>query len=150
MADIKEKVKLLVTLQEKDCAIDTLRRQAALIPVQVNEQKELLATLKKEAEDSRKGLVQLQLRRKEKEIELESKEGEIKKHGLELNSIKSNDAYKALLNQIEQCKQGKSSLESEILEIMDSAEKESAKAKDTEKQLKVKEGEMQTGISRLS
>jgi predicted nucleic acid-binding Zn-ribbon protein len=149
MSDIREKMKLIITLQEKDCSLDKVRQQAALIPETIKEVKDSFAAVRGESEEKKKTLTQLQLRRKEKEMELSSKESEIHKHSTELNAVKSNDAYKALLGEIENGKKAKSDLESEILELMEQIDTESSRVKDYDKSLKSQEVEIQAKVAGL-
>jgi predicted nucleic acid-binding Zn-ribbon protein len=149
MSDIKEKLTLLIALQEKDCAIDKLRQQAAVIPETIKEIRDSFALMKTESEENKKMLTQLQLRRKEKEMELTMKEADIRKHGTELNAVKSNDAYRALLAEIENGKKAKSDLESEILELMEKIDAEAVRVKEHEKSLKQREAEIQANIAGL-
>jgi predicted nucleic acid-binding Zn-ribbon protein len=70
--------------------------------------------------------------KKQLEGEAEAKEQQIKKHQGELNSLKSNDAYKAMLTEIEFAKQALGKIEEDTLvamEAIDAAEKD-FKAKD--------------------
>ncbi len=57
----------------------------------------------------------MQKLKKEKEMELAAREEKIKNNNLELNSVKSNDAYKALLTEIDNAKIEKTAFEDEIL-----------------------------------
>lgn len=149
MSEHAQKLGLLIGLQEKDIALDKVRHAADAIPQKIEQQKQLIAQLKTDAEDRKKTLLQLQMKRKEKELELDSKENLIKKHTGELNAVKSNDSYRALLIEIESAKQDKSALESEILEIMESVDKESATLKSGEADQKKREAEMQAVITSL-
>lgn len=149
MPDLKEKLSLLVSLQEKDCAADIVRRCLEEIPGKIEEQKLVMTQLRSEAEEKKKSVVQLQLRRKQKEMELAEKESQIKKHSMELNSVKTNDAYKALLTEIDTGKKEKENLETEILEMMEGIDKESVQAKEIDKELKQKEAEVQAIIAKL-
>jgi len=148
MADIKENVKLLAALQEKDCALDVLRLKIREIPALVDREKESLAEARTAFETRKSALTQLQMKRKEKEIELDTRETQIKKHSMELNAVKSNDAYKALIAEIATCKNDKSTLENEILDLMDGIEKEAAQIKEEEKKLKQKDAEVQVTVAR--
>lgn len=146
MEAIKEKLDLLIVLQEKDLALDAVRRQAEEVPVKIGGQQALIAGLKTELENSKKALTDLQLAKKQKELDLETHENQIKKHNAELNAVKSNDAYKALLAEIENAKKANSQLENDILEIMEKIEAENAASKTKEKELKQKEAEIQAVI----
>ncbi|OGS19342.1 MAG: hypothetical protein A2219_06825 [Elusimicrobia bacterium RIFOXYA2_FULL_50_26] len=134
MENIKEKLAVLIELQQKDSNLDKYRKQMETLPRQVEEKNNLLAGCRAELDEGKKSATQFQLLRKEKEIELATKENDIRKHSMELNSVKSNDAYRALMSEIEKAKQDKSKLEEEILLLMDNIDQESAgvKVKDTE------------------
>jgi len=147
--DTKEKISLLVALQEKDTLLDEIRARAEAIPKAIDEEKAFIENIKTETEEKKKNLQKLQLSKKAKELDLEAKEGQIRKHSAELNSIKSNDAYKALILEIDNCKKDKNTLENEILDVMEGIEKESALIKENEKQLKAKESESAAKIAGL-
>jgi uncharacterized protein len=147
--EIKEKISLLIVLQEKDVNLDALRSKAQEIPQKIAEEQALLETIKLDTEEKKKNLTKLQLLKKEKELELETKEVQIRKHSSELNSIKSNDTYRALLSEIDNCKREKNSLENQILDVMEGIEKESVLIKENEKYLKSKEAESAAKISAL-
>jgi hypothetical protein len=51
--------------------------------------------------------VDAQLNRKNSELEIDAKDQAVRKHSGELNSVKSNDAYKALVLEIEAAKKEK-------------------------------------------
>ena len=57
----------------------------------------ILEAEKAALEEAKKDLTQLQVLKKQKEIDLETKENDIRKHTGELNNLKSNHAYKAML-----------------------------------------------------
>ena len=84
-------------------------------------------------------LNKLLLEKKNKEMELQQNEELIKKHSFELNSVKTNDAYKALLNEIEFQKNSKNDVETSILEILDDIDKENENLKLAKKELEEKE-----------
>ncbi len=67
-------------------------------------------------EEKDKALV---LKRKEKEIDLASKEENIRKLNGQLSSLKTNKEYQAMLSQIASLKTDNSVLEEDILKIMD-------------------------------
>jgi len=113
MENIKEKLAVLIELQQKDSNLDKYRKQMETLPRQVEEKNNLLAGCRAELDEGKKSATQFQLLRKEKEIELATKENDIRKHSMELNSVKSNDAYRALMSEIEKAKQDKSKLEEE-------------------------------------
>lgn len=149
MSEIKEQLAILVVLQEKDSALDALKNDAAARPEAIEAMRAEDAALKAAASEKKKALIQYQMQRKEKELELDAKESAIRKHTAELNSVKSNDAYKALLSEIEKAKQGKSLLENEILDLMEKIESESVRIKGVEAETKQQDAAMQAKIAVL-
>lgn len=118
-----------------DLALETLRASKASIAprrarVQADQAK-LLSTF----EESKKSLQQAQLDKKKMEGEVESKDQAVRKHTGELNSVKSNDAYKALLTEIENAKKEKSAIEDKVLEVMELQDRLQKELKEREKTL---------------
>lgn len=126
----------LIRLQEMDKELETFRqgvsktgpRRAAIAARRA----ELMAA----QDQSKKSLIDTQLNRKNLELEIETKDQAVRKHSGELNSVKSNDAYKALIQEIEVAKKEKVVLEDQVLVLMekiDALQKE-AKSSDLETQ----------------
>jgi len=149
MPETKELIDLLITLQEKDTALYSLKKQLADNPVKIEAIKNEQAQFRAEAEEEKKTFLDMQKLRKEKELDLAAREEKIKKSNLELNSIKSNEAYKALLTEIDTAKKEKNTFEDEILELMDKIDKEAIRAKAVEKELKEKDAAAQAKISQV-
>jgi len=147
--EIKEKIGMLIVLQQKDVQLDALRLKAGAIPKKIEEEKSLLENIRVETEDKKKNLTTLQLDKKAKELDLEAKEGQIRKHSSELNSIKSNDTYRSLLQEIDNCKKDKMTLENQILDVMEAIEKESQLIKANDKVFKEKEAEFTARLAVL-
>jgi predicted nucleic acid-binding Zn-ribbon protein len=105
-------------------------------PSLVEEKKKSLEYKKAATETKKKNFVKLNSLRKEKEVILNSKEKVISIYSVELNSVKSNDVYRAMLLKIEKAKSDKSVIENEILELMDKIEKEFVIVKSAEDELK--------------
>lgn len=132
---MNELITSLLKLQTLDASLDGLRRakaDAAPRRAAVQEEQRLLIAA---FEDSKKALAQALLDRKKFEGEVEAKEQAVRKHTGELNSVKSNDAYKALLSEIESAKAEKASIEDKILEVMESQDRLQKELKDREKTL---------------
>ena len=147
---MKKEFKQLIALQDKDTAIDVAKAKVEAVPALIEEQKNLLAGIKAAFEQSKQNMTRLTLAKKEKEMEVSTVEAAIGKHSGELNAVKSNDAYKALLSEIEKEKQKKYSLEDEILAVMEDMEKESLAVKAKEKEAREKEGEVAAIIAKLT
>lgn len=112
----------LVRLQEMDKAIEVLRQQVQRVSPRRADISARRAAAVSALEQSKKSLVDAQLSRKNKEIEIDAKDGAVRKHTLELNGVKSNDAYRALQTEIEAAKKEKILLEDQVLVLMEQIE----------------------------
>jgi len=123
----KENLHQLIALQAKDAALDKIKTALDQIPVMIGNLKAQLEAEKAKAGEVKARLITLEKKKKEKELELAQKEELAKKHGSELNSVKTNEAFKALQTEIGFAKQAASEIETEILTLMeqiDAARKE--------------------------
>lgn len=146
---MNEPIKLMLALQDKDLELDKLRADAAAIPKKVEAVKAQIQTVKKALEDAKKELTTFQLAKKQKELDLDAQETSIRKHAGELNAVKSNDAYKALLGEIEKAKKDKSGLEDQILQVMEQIDQANRTWKEKEVSAKGEEVTLQKQISDL-
>ena len=124
---INEQIKILVELQKIDAQIHELKKELAGHPILLQKTEASFEKKKaglKQAEDAFKTL---QLKQKEKEIELQTKEEKIKKLQAQLYQLKSNKEYAAMEIEIKGLKADNSLLEEEILRFLD--EGDGAKAK---------------------
>lgn len=119
MTNLEEQIKLLVELQGLDTQILRLENELNSTPEKIkaieDAYKEKTANLKK-LED---GVRSLQVKRKEKEMELETKEGSIKKFQTQMYQVKTNKEYSALQEEIERAKADNSVIEEDIIKILD-------------------------------
>ena len=116
---MKDTIKLLLGLQEKDLELDRVRAELAAIPAKISGLKGEIQSAKTALEDAKKELTTLQMAKKQKELDLDAQESAVRKHSNELNSVKTNEAYRALVGEIEKAKQEKSVLEDKILQNME-------------------------------
>jgi predicted nucleic acid-binding Zn-ribbon protein len=135
MEDLKQNLALLFDLQTYDIKISDINKQISLAPGLIEEKKRILAEKKSEFDEIKKRYVDLVSLKKEKESLLDDKEKVIRKHSMGLNTVKSNDTYKALLLEIEKAKADKSVLEDELLALMEKTDGESVKVKAAENEL---------------
>ena len=134
-------IKLLVKLQEKDSAMDDINKKINFFPEEINIIKEKFEEKKSVMEESKNILSQIQVEKKDKEISMAQKEEDIKKHQRELNLVKENNAFKALLTEIERDKKEKDILETDIIVLLEKVDKASAEDKKNREELKKKEEE---------
>lgn len=131
---MNNELKLLLELQEMDKAIDVIHAQLEGMPRLIEEKRDLIRQAKTQAEEQKNLLTALQVRRKEKEVDIASRDEKIKKHEGELNSLKSNESYRAMLSEIETLRSQKSAIEDEILNLMVETDQAAAELKNLEAQ----------------
>ncbi|MFC1804249.1 zinc ribbon domain-containing protein [Candidatus Omnitrophota bacterium] len=125
--DLKSQIKNLVQLQKVDSQIHDLKYEKSQLPQEIEAitasfeaKKQSLAELEKETLD-------LEVKKKEGEVDLAAKEEQAKKFQGQLYSLKTNEEYKAMLQQIEGVNADASVVEDKILELLEKIE-ESKKA----------------------
>jgi predicted nucleic acid-binding Zn-ribbon protein len=133
---MNQNLKKLLELQEIDAVIARLNSLLEDLPLQIEEKKARIKQVQETLEQAKKVLTEAHLARKSREIELSSQEEKIRKHELELSAIKSNDAYKALLSELESARNMKSGIEDEILNLMDESDRKAAQLKTFDAELK--------------
>lgn len=137
--DLKAQINNLVQLQTIDSEIYALKYEKESKPEEIKtlqasfeEKKQRLASLEKNSLD-------LQKQKKDKELDLTSKEESMKKLQIQLYQLKTNKEYQAMLKEIENMKADASVIEDKVLELLDQMDKIKIDI-DREKQ-KLKEGE---------
>jgi len=137
--DLKTQIVGLVSLQELDSEIYALRNEKETKPLEIkaievsfDEKKQNLANLEKKSLD-------LQKQRKDKELELASKEEAAKKLQSQLYSLKTNKEYQTMLQQIQDAKADGSLVEEKILILFEESDK--AKKEIDLENIKIKEEE---------
>lgn len=144
---MNDAIKQLLNVQAQDSDYDRLRGEASAIPAKITALKNEIQANKAALEAAKKDLTQFQLTKKQKDIDLDMREGAIRKHSGELNAVKTNEAYKALMGEIEKAKQEKSVLEDEVLVLMDKIDQASKVWKEKEASAKGVENGLQQQIS---
>jgi uncharacterized protein len=126
MPQIEEQVKLLVELQELDTNIRKMEGDLESVPVIIKDMEEGFKSKTinlKKLEDDSKSLI---LKRKEKEGEVEGKEGVVKKYQSQLNQIKTNKEYSALQDEIKRTKADGSAIEDDIIKLMEAIDEKNS------------------------
>ncbi|NNN06730.1 MAG: hypothetical protein HKL90_12585 [Elusimicrobia bacterium] len=119
MAMTKETLIALVALQEKDKVLDARQKDVDAVPPRIAAVKSDLAEEKKRMDAAKAKTLELEKRKKSKELDAAAKEEAARKHGGQLNDVKSNDAYKALQAEIAKEKAIVGDIETEILQLME-------------------------------
>ena len=116
----KEHLKKLIELQGIDEQIFQLRAtEQKEIPERLKSYDDRLMEARKRLTNAEEKLKTFQLEKKDKEINLQAKEGNVKKFQLQLFQVKTNKEYAALEKEIEGLKADNSLLEEEIIRLLD-------------------------------
>ncbi len=126
----------LVELQRRDAAIDALAARAAALPDKAAALKAAFEERRRLLNGPRETLSAMQRRKKDAELKLAEAEENIRKHQRELNMVRDNAAFKALLTEIESDKKAKDDLETEELTLLDEIDKAAAADKTAQAELK--------------
>lgn len=141
---------MLVELQGLDTHIFKLEDELESIPRRIkmeeDEFKEKTANLKK-VEDGIKALL---LKRKDREGELETKEGVIKKYQTQLYQVKTNKEYTALQEEIGRAKADNSLIEEDVIRILDQIDIENKKGAKEKELLKQEEAALSEEKKKLN
>ncbi len=127
MALNAEHVQQLIVLQKHDQAIDVVDKALADIPAAIQVLKKTIEEARNKAASAKAQVQDFEKKKKERELELAQKEEAIRKHSGELNTVKTNEAFKALQTEIDRAKSEVGDIETAILELMekiDAAQKE--------------------------
>jgi len=123
MALTKESLQSLVALQEKDSVLDSIQKEIDAVPPRIAALKADLEGEKRHMDAAKARIMELEKKKKAKELDVAAKDEAARKHAGQLNELKSNDAYKAMQVEIEKEKAAASDIETEILQIMEDIDK---------------------------
>jgi len=139
MVNLEEQIKILVELQGLDTQIFRLELILQEIPAELKmleaEFQEKTAIVKA-CEGAVKSFL---LKRKEKEMDLETKETLIKKLRAQQYQVKTNKEYSALQQEIERSKADGSILEDEIIKILDEIDAANQKLSEAKERVRLEE-----------
>lgn len=142
MVNLEEQLKLLVELQGLDTQILKIERDLESIPQELKKMDDAFEEKKSSLRKSEEALKALQMKRKEKEMDLDSKEGSIKKFQSQLYQVKTNKEYSALEGEIARMRADNSLIEEDILKIFDQIDAENQKISKEKEFLKTEENKL--------
>lgn len=155
---MNQDLKLLLELQEIDKVITRHHADLESLPAKIEEKRTEISQAARALAQTKGQFTAVQLDKKNKEIELSTQEENIRKHEKELNSVKTNEAYKALLSEIDQAKKMTSEIEDQILTLMEDndrlvkqmkVDEENVKSVQHKLELEIKENEDQINKVKL-
>lgn len=123
MALTKETLQLLLVLQGKDSFLDAIQKEIDAVPPRIAALKADLDAEKRLLDGVKARILELEKAKKSKELDVAAKEEAARKHGLQLNEVKTNEAYRALQTEIEKEKAAIGDIETEILQFMEEIDK---------------------------
>ncbi len=115
---MNHEAELLVSLQKIDKEIETHLKRKELIPLQIKELEREIDDLKKELKDLSSKIKETEKEIKKIELDIKSKEEEIQNYLAKEHMVKSNEEYRALMDQIANAKREKESLEEKEIELL--------------------------------
>ncbi len=150
---LKDYIKKLVDLQKVDTEIYAIRIELKEKPAVITGMSEEFEKEKKKLKEFEEALKHVQLKRKEAELELKTKEEAIAKANTSLGALKTNKEYAAKLVEIESIKADKSIFEEQILKLYDEGDavqkdidKEKAVVSEKEKGFTARKKEIENGL----
>ena len=126
----------LLVVQDRDHRLAQLKAEAARIPIEIAAAKQRLADESAKLEKAKTELKQIESQRKQLEVDADTKRQQILKYRTQLNQIKSNTEYQALLKEINKAEADIRQVEDTELEFMDRLEKLQPSLKQEQAQLK--------------
>ncbi len=126
MALTKEALQALVALQQKDKHLDAIQHEIDAVPPRIAALKADLENEKRHMNDAKAKIMELEKKKKSKELDVAAKIEAARKHAGQLNDLKSNEAYKTMQAEIEAEKKAADDIETEVLQVME--ELDAAKA----------------------
>lgn len=129
MHQIKQDIIRLLVIQEKERRLLELEDAKEQLPRMLNESRERIADGEDDIREIKAGAKELQVRKKEFEIESESKLEAVAKYEKQQFEVKTNVEYQALQKEIADRKIENSRIEDRILEVMEKLEEKEQLAK---------------------
>ncbi len=142
-------MRALVALQDKDKVLDAIQKEIDSVPPRIAAVQADLANEKKRMDAAKAKTIDLEKKKKTKELDVAAKEEAARKHTGQLNELKSNDAYKAMQVEIEKEKAAAGDIETEVLQIMEDIDKSKAEEKVLAAELKKIEDFSKNDLAKL-
>ncbi len=143
-------VRELVELQKKDAVMDARAAIAAGVPVKISALNAAFEEKKRSMSAAREALLALQVKKKDCELKIAEADEGIRKHQRELNLVKDNNAFKALLSEIENDKKNKDELETSVLFLLEEIDKASVQDKAIREEVKKIEETLRAEVAALA
>lgn len=148
--NVKEEIRKLIDLQAIDSQLFNLKKERdGEKPEKIREIKEDFESEKSILSSLEEETKRTQLKKKEKELDLETKEESTRKAQVQLYQLKTNQEYKAKLKEIESLKADTSIIEEDIIKILEESDEKSQKLAEKKKLIAEKEKESNLKIKQI-
>jgi hypothetical protein len=116
---VSEWLQRLLVLQDRDSRCDSIKRQIADIPREVEKEKAAIERQREALEAEEQAFKQMEVQRHDLEGQVEAAEEQILKYKTQQMQVKKNEEYTALENEIHNLQQKISGIEDEELNLLD-------------------------------
>jgi len=131
-----EVIEKLLILQDRDRKLRRIKAELGAIEPQRRALKTKASGAQAALDAARQRVKEIESRRKQLELEVETKKGQINKYGQQQFETRKNDEYQALAKEIEHCKANIIKIEDEEIELMEQAEQAAKQVESASKVLK--------------
>jgi len=145
-----EVIEKLLILQDRDRRIRRVKAELAAIAPQRQAMKSKAAGAQAALESARQRVKAIETQRKQLELEVDTKKGQINKYGQQQFETRKNDEYQALAKEIEHCKAEIVRIEDHEIELMEQAEQAAKEVDAAAKGLKEAQCIVDNEISQLN
>ncbi|PKN19932.1 MAG: hypothetical protein CVU71_06090 [Deltaproteobacteria bacterium HGW-Deltaproteobacteria-6] len=133
---MKEKILLLISLQECDSQLVKLSAKKIKLPEKIGKMEEQFQLYRESVEQNKRKYEELKTRRAECEARIKKLNDGMIKTKEKLLEVKNNKEYQAMLKEIETAEKTRGEVESQIISLMDEMDKLSGLVKKDEETLK--------------
>lgn len=139
----------LIELQQADLRLRDLEDQIAVFPQRRAQAEKELSEARRQVEEARKQHTENLKARKKLELDVQQLEERIDKHRTQVYEVKSNEAYRALQEEIAEEEKNHAGAEERVLEVMIADEELEGQIKEAEATLKQVEQRVQAALKQL-
>jgi hypothetical protein len=144
-----DQIEALRRLQEVDAELFRFRRQHREKPKELEAETARFGALEAQAKAAEDRVKSLQMAQKEKEIDLQTREGSVRKLQGQLFQLKTNKEYTTMQHEINTLKADNSLLEEAILRLLDEIDAAQTGRQEAAKQLAAGQARLQTERARI-
>ena len=144
-----QQIEQLLTLQDRDRKIRSLKNEVRLAPMQRKELDARLAAAQHQLDTVKLRGREIEVERKKLEVEAQSKRDQIAKYNTQKFQTRKNEEFQAITNEIKRYEDEVRVTEDRELELMESAEKMKATIADAEKENTTAKTQVQQQLANL-